>query len=316
MAGAGISLDAPPGNLPTGELKVEWIHGSPSPRRRTDPPLQIHAYDSRTIILRESKDISFEAPFLYLFFGSDRALLVDTGATTDPGLFPLRETIDRLIEEWLADHPHDGYELVVAHSHSHSDHTAGDSQFANRPGTRLVGTTPDAVREFFALGNGPDTIARFDLGGRELEVFAIPGHHPASIAIYDPWTRFLLTGDTVYPGRLYVFDMPAFEASLSRLVQFAQRRPISFVLGCHVEMSQTAGRDYPLGALYQPRERPLPLSADRLEAIHSAAVSVADRPGGYAFEDFMIFHLPCRGALLRESIRGKFWNLGYRLGLL
>jgi hydroxyacylglutathione hydrolase len=179
-----------------------------------------------------------------------------------------------------------------------------------------VGTTPDAVRAFFGLTGDPDAIGGLDLGGRALEVIAIPGHHPASIAIYDPTTNFLLTGDTVYPGRLYVADMPAFVASLNRLIRFAVRRPVSFLLGGHVEMSQTAGRDYPLGARFQPRERALPLSVHRLAAIHSAAVEVADRPGAYAFEDYMIFHFPCPGALLRQSIRGKFWNLRYRLGLL
>jgi hydroxyacylglutathione hydrolase len=306
---------SPPARTPEG-LNVAWIHGSPSPRHPTDPPLQVHAYDSSTFILRESKDISFEAPFLYLFFGNDRALLVDTGATADPVRFPLRSTVDRLIQDWLVAHPREGYELVVAHSHSHADHTAGDSQFSDRACTRIVGTTPDAVREFFGLTGGPDAIGGLDLGGRALEVIGIPGHQPASIAIYDPSTKFLLTGDTVYPGRLYVVDMPAFLASLDRLVRFCERRPISCLLGGHVEMSRTAGRDYPLGARYQPQESPLPLSADRLVAIRSAATAVAERTGAYAYEDFRIFHLPCTGAFLWQSIRGKFWNLRYHLGLL
>lgn len=40
--------------------------------------------------------------FLYLLFGNDRALLLDTGATADPERFPLRHTIDRLVAIWLA----------------------------------------------------------------------------------------------------------------------------------------------------------------------------------------------------------------------
>jgi hydroxyacylglutathione hydrolase len=316
MGDSGISLAVSPAARTPEDLSGEWIHGSPSPRHPTDPPLQVRAYNATTFILRESKDVSVEAPFLYLLFGDDRALLVDTGATADPIRFPLRRAVDGLVRGWLVDHPHDGYELVVAHSHSHADHTAGDSQFSDRPKTQIVGKTPDAVREFFGVTDGPDAVGRLDLGGRSLEVIRIPGHHPASIAIYDPSTKFLLTGDTAYPGRLYVFDMPAFLSSLSRLVRFTQRRPVSWLLGGHVEMTRTAGRDYPLGARYQPEERPLPLPADRLAAIRSAAVSVAHRPGAYAFEDFMIFHLPCTGALLRQSVRGKLWNLRYRLGLL
>ncbi len=300
----------------SGDLNVAWVHGSPTPRHRTDPPIQVHAYDPHTYILRESKDVSFEAPFLYLFLGNHRALLLDTGATADPHRFPLRRTIDQLIQSWLDEHPRPAYELVVAHSHSHTDHTAGDAQFSDRPDTRIVGRTPEAVREFFGLPAGPDAVARFDLGTRELELFAIPGHHPASIAIYDPWTGFLLTGDTVCPGRLYVFDMTAFLASIDRLVRFTQSRRVTHVMGGHVEMTQVPGRDYPVGAKYQPRERPLPMSPERLPAIQSAAISVANRPGAYAFDDFMIFNGPCTGAILRQVIGGKVWNLRYRLGRL
>ena len=53
-----------------------------------------------------------------------------------------------------------------------------------------------------------------DLGGRVLEVTGSPGHQRAAITIYDPWSGFLLTGDTVLPGRLYVEDFPLFLASL------------------------------------------------------------------------------------------------------
>ncbi|USQ79125.1 hypothetical protein NF556_16105 [Ornithinimicrobium faecis] len=51
------------------------------------------------------------------------------------------------------------------------------------------------------------------------------------MAIFDPWTGFLLTGDTVYPGRLYGFDLPALTASLERLVDFADARPVTHVMG-------------------------------------------------------------------------------------
>ena len=79
-------------------------------------------------------------------------------------------------------------------------------------------------------------------------------HHETSIAVFDPWTGLLLTGDTVYPGRLYVEDMPTFAASIERLTEFALCRPVRHVLGCHIEMTRTPGRDYPLGCRYQPDE--------------------------------------------------------------
>jgi hydroxyacylglutathione hydrolase len=299
-----------------GDLNVAWVHGSPSPRHRTDPPIQVHPYDPQTFILRESKDVSFEAPFLYLFLGDDRALLVDTGATADPARFPLRQTIDQLVRDWLVVHPRTEHQLVVAHTHSHSDHTAGDPQFSDRPNTQIVGRTTEAVREFFGLSGASDSIGRLDLGGRELEVFPIPGHHPASIALYDRRTGFLLTGDTVCPGRLYVFDMPAFLTSLDQLVRFAGAQPVTHVLGAHIEMTQWPGRDYPIGAKYQPHERPLPLPVERLTDVRLAAKSAAARPGAYWFDDFVIFNGPCIGPVVRQLVRGKFWNLRYRLGLL
>jgi glyoxylase-like metal-dependent hydrolase (beta-lactamase superfamily II) len=54
-----------------------------------------------------------------------------------------------------------------------------------------------SVRSFFGITDWPTETVEFDLGGRVLEVTGIPGHHEASIAIYDPWSGFLLTGDTV-----------------------------------------------------------------------------------------------------------------------
>src|ERR1700744_1240996 len=121
-------IDFTTGAPVAGSLDVSWIHGSPARRRASDPPLQVHRYDPHTVIVRESKSVNYEAPFLYLLFGNDRALLLDTGATADPAKFPLRATVDRLIAGWLAPHPLDTSQLVVAHTHGHNDHVAGDAQ--------------------------------------------------------------------------------------------------------------------------------------------------------------------------------------------
>jgi len=65
-------------------LDVRWNYGARSRSRSTDPKIQVHAGDPHTFILRQSKAVSYEAPFLYLFCGNDRALLLDTGATREP----------------------------------------------------------------------------------------------------------------------------------------------------------------------------------------------------------------------------------------
>lgn len=311
MSGSEVdfSRDAPI----RGSFPARWIHGSPSPRRPTDPPIQVHPYDPYTYILRESKDVSFEAPFLYLLLGNRRAFLLDTGATTTADRFPLRATVDGVLQRWLADHPREDYELVIAHSHGHGDHVAGDAQFAGRPNTRIVGREAESVHAFFGLSPTDERTAQFDLGGRTLGVFPIPGHHRASIAVYDPWTGFLLTGDTVCPGRLYVQDMEAFLASLERMERFAAVRPVTYLMGGHIEMTNASGRDYPVLSRYQPDERPLALTPDRLGAILAAARSARHRPGAHRFDDFAIYHGPCRRAMLSQLLRGTARNLRHRV---
>lgn len=292
-----------------GTFPERWIHGARSGRTPVEPT-QVHAYDPHTVLLRQSKHVTFEAPFLYLFFGNDRALLMDTGAVKDPARAPVRETVDKLIDGWLAEHPRDGYQLVVAHTHAHGDHIAGDGQFADRPDTTVVGTDLGSVQAFFGFTDWPGQVVEFDLGGRVLEVSGCPGHHATSVAVYDPWTGFLLTGDTVYPGRLYAFDFPTFVASIEHLVEFASARPVTHVMGCHIEMRGTPRRDYPLGARYQPDEPPLQMSTAQLVAVRDAARAVADRPGVHRYDDFIIYQGPCHGAIPGMVLRG----LGYRIG--
>ena len=252
-----------------GDLDVRWIHGG----NRSDPVFQVHPYDPHTYILRQSKAVSAEAPFLYLLFGSERAVLFDTGAGKKGGL---RAVVDGIVADWLAAFPRPSYSLVVAHTHGHNDHVAGDAEFADRPDTVAVARELPAVQEFFGFTAWPEEIVTFDLGGRVLEITGTPGHHLAALTVYDPWSGFLLTGDTVLPGRLYAFDYPAFLASLDRMVELAESREVTHVMGCHVEMTSRPGRDYPLGSRYQPDEPPPQLTVAQLVAVRDAAHSIAE----------------------------------------
>jgi len=275
-----------------GNLDVRWIHGHPAGRPDRDPPIQVHAFDAHTFILRQSKTVHAEAPFLYLLCGNDRALLLDTGATEDFGRFPLRATVDGLIAGWLQAHPRQGYQLVVAHSHAHADHVAADAQFAGRPDTTIVPAALDPMRAFWGLDEWPDGVATLDLGGRRLEIVGCPGHHETAIAVFDPWSGFLLTGDTVYPGRLFVADEAAFAASLDRLVDFAASRPVTHLMGGHVEMTRRPGHDHPMGALHQPDEPPLQMAPRQLSDVRDALASIAGRRGVHRFAGFIIVNRP------------------------
>jgi hydroxyacylglutathione hydrolase len=109
---------------------VKWIHGSADCAANTDPAFQVHRFDESTYILRQNKCLDFEAPFLYLLFGQNKTLLLDTGAQPAHGhVLPVRQTVQSIIHQWLASHGRQSIDLIVAHSHSHSDHTHGDAQF-------------------------------------------------------------------------------------------------------------------------------------------------------------------------------------------
>ncbi|MFF9768322.1 MBL fold metallo-hydrolase [Streptomyces sp. NPDC014636] len=269
-------------------LDVDWIHGSPSAKHNTDPDIQVHAYDAHTFILRQNKAINYEAPFLFLIFGNERAVLIDTGATESAEFFPLRQVVDELVGRWLAEHPRDDYALLVLHTHAHHDHVAGDAQFTARPRTTVVGAGLDSAWAYFGFTEDPDRVARVDLGGRALECLATPGHDKAAVTYYDPHTGFLLTGDTVYPGRLYVEDWAAFGRTVDRLIAFADTRPITHVLGCHIEMTGQDGVDYPVRTTYQPDEPPLEMTVGQLRDIRAAIDEIGDRPGRHPFPGFVI----------------------------
>ena len=132
-------------------IDVAWIHGSPSAKHNADPDIQTFDYDPHTVILRQNKAINYEAPFLFLLFGNSRAVLIDTGATASAEYFPLRKTVDALLDRWLADHPRIGYELLVLHTHPHGDHIAGDGQFAGRAGTIVVDADWATTRKYLRI---------------------------------------------------------------------------------------------------------------------------------------------------------------------
>ncbi|GAA2736379.1 hypothetical protein GCM10009867_20940 [Pedococcus aerophilus] len=269
-------------------LQVRWIHGSESARQNTDPDLQVHWHDDATVILRQNKAINYEAPFLFLLFGDERALLLDTGAMADPALLPLRDTVDALVDQWLQRHPRPGYELLVLHTHSHGDHVARDGQFADRPDTTVVDAGHKSIHGFLGLTSDLDRPARLDLGGRVVDCIASPGHDAAAVTYFDDRTGFLLAGDTVYPGRLYVEDRVAFAQTIDRLVAFADTHPVTHVLGCHIEMSTTPGVDYPIRTTFQPDEPPLEMTVDQLRDVARALAEAGDRRGRHVFAHFVL----------------------------
>jgi hydroxyacylglutathione hydrolase len=260
-----------PGTQP-GSWEVDWIHGAPNCSSSDDPPLQVHAYNADTFIIRQSKCLNFEGPFIYLLFGEDAVFMQDTGATSSANQFPVRATVEGIIDDWLAarGRTRDSLELLVTHSHAHGDHVQGDGQFSGEPNTTVVGTGVSAVQSFFGFTDWPYEIVTLDLGGRVLEVTGIPGHHNTSVAVFDENAGLLLTGDTVYPGHLFVGNYAAFRTSINHLADMAATRTIHWVLGTHVEMSATPGVAYPYGTTYQPDEHTLQMPVEVLLTLAAA----------------------------------------------
>ncbi|GLY66662.1 hypothetical protein [Amycolatopsis taiwanensis] len=91
------------------------------------------------------------------------------------------------------------------------------------------------------------------------------------MVFYDRYAGLLLTGDTLYPGRLYVQDRPDHRATIDRLLTFCATNPVTHILGTHIEMTRTPGYDYPIGAGYQPDEPPLQIRASPKKVFHAMA---------------------------------------------
>jgi hydroxyacylglutathione hydrolase len=120
----------------TGSLDAHWNEGAADCKANPQAPLEVRTYSPQTFILRESLCPTFEAPFIYLLIGSQKALLIDTGDVADPDKMPLAKTVMNLT-------PGNGsakLPLLVVHTHRHLDHRAGDPQFAHLPNVQVVGS--------------------------------------------------------------------------------------------------------------------------------------------------------------------------------
>lgn len=272
------------------DQNMRWIHGAPDCSLNVEPPLQVHAIDKDTYILRQNKCVHFEAPFLYLLFGAERALLLDTGAgvASGSGTLPVHAVVQGVIDQWQAIHEQPNLELVVAHSHGHGDHIAGDDQFRDQPHTAVVEPGLDPVQRFFRFRRWPEEAASFDLGERSLTLIPVPGHFEDHIAVYDPRTRFVLSGDTFYPGFLYVSDPGAYRLSIARLARFAASQPVRYFLGAHIEMTRVKRLAYRSGTTFQPLEHALELLPRHLAELHTAIERMGDDLERRVFDHFIL----------------------------
>ncbi|GAB5525102.1 MAG: hypothetical protein Roseis2KO_29740 [Roseivirga sp.] len=187
---------------------------------------------------------NFQEIISYLILGTEKALLFDTGM----GLSSISNVVKELTE----------LPIVVLNSHTHYDHIGGNHEFdqvlamnhpytQNRadkglshsvvqhevttdalclnhlPGLDTAGyhIKPFAISEYIAGGS------TIDIGGRSLEVIAVPGHTPDAIALLDEANGYLWTGDTFYEAPIWLFDLETdlkiYQQSIEKLGALASR---------------------------------------------------------------------------------------------
>ena len=174
------------------------------------------AIDERTWYLEDAE------VRLFLLAGTEKALLIDSG---------MHVTDARERAQEMCDLP-----LSLINTHADLDHVASDAEFDQVMVSPFELCHPEMRKrtsdQVIAVWDG-DVI---ELGERELEVIALPGHTPGSIAILDRETGNLFSGDPIQRnGRIFMFgplrSLAAYVISLERLL--TRTHEIVSIWPCH-----------------------------------------------------------------------------------
>ncbi|MEW6984155.1 MBL fold metallo-hydrolase [Colwelliaceae bacterium 6471] len=278
--------------------KSDWIHGSENCKTNKEPVFDVYKHDVHSFIIRQNKCLTFEAPFSYILVGEQKILVLDTGALSDNPEFSLYSELEKIIgKNQLAIK-----KLLVVHSHSHSDHYKGDVYFNGRENVEVIKTSASDVRSFFSFIDWPQGQKTIDLGARKITVIPTPGHQEEAISIYDHHTQWLMTGDTLYPGYIYVKDWEAYRDSIDRLTHFTKNNDVTAIMGAHIEKQKSPNSYFPIGSTYQPNEAMLDLTIGSLETLNKE-LKKADKPREIILEDFIIKPMSSFQKMLSNAAR-------------
>ncbi|HEY9126584.1 MAG TPA: MBL fold metallo-hydrolase [Acidobacteriaceae bacterium] len=249
-----------------GNIAFRWLYGSNVAAKNRDPRIQVVSYNEDTYILRQNVCVHWEAPFTYLLFGNRGALLIDTGATPEADLYPLRKTVDAIVVRWSQARRKKHLPLTVVHTSGEDiAQNKGVAQFEGRPGTTIVPRELAAMKTHYKLSSWPGGEAQINLGDRIVDVIPTPGAHKDGVCFYDRYTDFLFTGDLFYPGKINISNDRDYAASLERLKAWKNQHPVKWVMGGHIEMQFVPGKAYPRFATYKPYERVLQMEPQLID---------------------------------------------------
>jgi len=257
------------------------------------PWFLVYAVDSGVFAITEPWQ--FQEVISYLIVGTERALLFDTGLGIDSMSVAVGE---------LTTLP-----VSVLNSHTHYDHVGGNAEFADIlardtpytaansrgfPHRELAGEVgPDALCR--ALPAGFDSAAfhtrpwtptgrvadgtRIELGGRTIEVLAVPGHTPDAVALLDRAAGLLWTGDSFYAAPIWLYvpetDLDAYVSSVDRMAALVPS--LRMLLGAHNVAVSAPGQLLALG--------------DAIRSVRAGRVPGVDRSGDRVEFSFSGFSL-------------------------
>lgn len=256
----------------------DWCKSQPRPaykklERVKLPDQWFEVYKIRPGVFAIYEPHQFEEVISYLVIGTQKAVLFDTGM----GISNIKAVVEELTK----------LPVSVINSHTHNDHVGDNWRFSDVYGmpadftrTNAKGSTADAQAELapgqicgsLPAGFDPKSYRtrafhishwlhdgdKINLGGRTLKIISTPGHTPDSIALLDEQNGLLFTGDTFYPGPIYLYrpetDLDAYVLSVKRLAALAPR--LQLLLPAHnVPVAEPSYLPRVLDAVQQVRHR-------------------------------------------------------------
>lgn len=164
--------------------------------------------------------------FEFNLFGVNTYIIFDVaskeGAVVDPGMTDVREC--ERIDSYIA---LNGITVkYLINTHMHIDHLFGDQYISKKYDVGIAASTDDEIlssriaeqaRMFHLRTDMPDALKvdiplkdgdRLMLGAEPIDILAVPGHSPGSIALYCPESKFVVTGDALFKFSIGRTDLP------------------------------------------------------------------------------------------------------------